>query len=77
MGPCYYPDNERPLSSIEISSRIMYYKLHRKRLTLHHMIKEMSGVNMNADPPKNQYLNSNRDSIHVHHYIGAYYVYKN
>ena len=54
LVPVTIPDNEGLLCSIEVSSRILCYKLHLKRLYLYNNIKEMSGVNMAADPPSNQ-----------------------
>ena len=54
LVPVTIPDNERLLCSIEVSSRILCYKLHLKRLYLYNNIKEISGINMAADPPPNQ-----------------------
>ena len=54
LVPVTIPDNERLLCSIEVSSRILCYKLYLKRLYLYNNIKEIPGINMAADPPPNQ-----------------------
>ena len=71
LVPVTIPDNEGLLCSIKASARILCYKVHLKRLYLYNNIREISGINMAADPSLNQQIYSDRDSIHVRLYIGG------